>query len=112
MHSVQLLDGKIAYIGSNQDVINTVAESMGYDFAKVLEDKLKDTDYTQALVKAKAKTDEEAYLSSLESAECALRDVLEIAETLGSYLSETNRISRDKIFQQVLEIEKIIGNEL
>lgn len=112
MHSVQLLDGKIAYIGSKQDVVNTVAENMGYDFAQILEDKLESVDFIQALAKERAKTDEEAYLSSLESAECALRDVLEIAESLGCYLSESKRINRDKIFQQTLEIKKIVNNEI
>ena len=112
MENVALNNGIIVAMESNEDIVDIVGEHCSYELAHIISNRLVDFDAQKLLVEAKAHTDEESYLASLESCECALRDVLELAEKLSEYISKSKRISKEKIYQDIINITQRIEQEI
>ncbi|WP_342759448.1 hypothetical protein [Kineothrix sedimenti] len=112
MENIALNSGKTVLIGSNRDIIEAVETHCSYELAGLISSKLVDVDAEKLYAQERAQTDADSYLSDLESKECCLRDVLEIAEGLTDYIEEAKRINKDMIYQKLNEIVSIIGNEL
>ena len=99
-------------IMNDSDIIGIVDQYCGYELSQIIGSKIVDIDEKKLLAVEKAKTDEESYLSSLESAECCLRDILDIVEEMSGYIEDSKRINKDKIWSKMQEIIKLIGNEI
>ena len=112
MENIALNSGKTVLIGSNKDIVEAIEEHCSYELASLISSKLVDVDAEKLYAQERAMTDADSYLSDLESKECCLRDVLEIAEGLTDYMEEAKRINKDMIYQKLNEIIKHIGNEL
>ncbi|WP_024348503.1 hypothetical protein [Lacrimispora indolis] len=112
MENIALNNGQTVLIGSNKDIIEAIETHCSYELASLISAKLIDIDAEKLYAQERAQTDADSYLSDLESKECCLRDVLEIAEGLTDYIEEAKRINKDMIYQKLNEIIKHIGNEL
>jgi hypothetical protein len=112
MENIALNNGKTVLIGSNKDIVEVVEERCSYELASLIASKMVDIDAEKLYAQERAQTDADSYLSDLESKECCLRDVLEIAEGLTEYIEESKRINKDTIYQKLNELIKLIGNEL
>lgn len=99
-------------IMSDSDITSIVEQYCGYELASIVSQKIIDIDEKKLLAAEKAKTDEESYLSSLESAECCLRDILDIAEEVSEYIEDSKRINKEKVWGRIQEIIKLINSEL
>lgn len=97
---------------NDKDIIYHIEKNCGYELAEIMEERLVIDDYETKLAREKSCTDEEAYLSQLESVECCLRDILEEVEKQQEYLKESKKINRDTIFQSMDRIIKMINNEI
>ena len=97
---------------NDNDIIYHIEQNCGYELAGMMEERLVMDDYETKLAREKSCTDEEAYLSQLESVECCLRDILEEVEKQQEYLKESKKINRDTIFQSMDRIIKMINNEI
>ena len=106
------INGNSHLIMDNKDIPEVIEKYCGYDLARIVEKKMVDIDFQKLLAKEKAKTDEESYLFSLESAECCLRDILEMAEEVATHIEDSKRINKDMIWNKMHEIIKQIGNEI
>lgn len=112
MNTIQLKNGTIVAIGSNKDIVDIVETYCGHELSQLLLPKLVEVDKDILYAREKAHTDCDAYLSSLESKETALRDILEIAESLINYIEDSKRINKDTINKKVIEFINMIENEL
>lgn len=112
MENIALNSGKTVLIGSNKDIVGVVEEHCSYELASLITSKMVDIDREKLYAEERAQTDADSYLADLESKECCLRDVLEIAERLTEYIEDAKRINKDMIYQKLNEIVKLIGNEL
>lgn len=112
MENIALNNGKTVLIGSDRDIVETIEAHCGYELASLISSKMVDVDKEKLYAQERAQTDADSYLSDLESKECCLRDVLEIAEGLTDYMEEAKRINKDTIYQKLNEIVTLIGNEL
>ena len=99
-------------IMNDSDIVEIVDQCCGHELSQIIGSKMADIDEKKLLAVEKAKTDEESYLASLESAECCLRDILEITEGISKYIEDSKRINKDKIWDKMQEIIKLIGNEI
>ena len=99
-------------IMSDSDIVEIVDQYCGHELSQIVGNKMVDIDEKKLLAAEKARTDEESYLASLESAECCLRDILEITEGISKYIEDSKRINKDKIWDKMQEIIKLIGNEI
>ena len=97
---------------NDNDIIYQIEKNCGYELAGILKERLVMDDYETKLAREKSCTDEEAYLSQLESMGCCLRDILEEAEKQQEYLKESKKINRDTIFQSMDRIIQMINNEI
>ena len=97
---------------NDNDIIYQIEKNCGYELAGILKERLVIDDYETKLAREKSCTDEEAYLSQLESIECCLRDILDEVEKQQDYLKESKKINRDTIFQSMDRIIKMINNEI
>lgn len=97
---------------NDNDIIYHIEKNCGYELAEILKDRLVIDDYETKLAREKSCTDEEAYLSQLESIECCLRDILEEVEKQQEYLKESKKIDRRKIYQSLDRVIKMINNEI
>ena len=97
---------------NDNDIIYHIEQNCGYELAGILKDRLVIDDYETKLAREKSTTDEEAYLSQLESIECCLRDILDEVEKQQDYLKESKKINRDTILQSMDRIIKMINNEI
>ena len=97
---------------NDNDIIYQIEKNCGYELAGMLKERLVMDDYETKLAREKSCTDEEAYLSQLESVECCLRDILEEVEKQQEYLEESKKIDRSKIYQSMDRIIKMINNEI
>lgn len=112
MENIALNNGQTVLIGSNKDIVEVIEEHCSYELASLISSKIVDVDREKLYAQERAQTDADSYLSDLESKECCLRDVLEIAEDLTNYIEESKRINKDTIYQKLNELIKLIGNEL
>lgn len=99
-------------IMSDSDIVEIVDQYCGHELSQIVGNKMVDIDEKKLLAAEKAKTDEESYLSSLEGAECCLRDILDVAEAGIEYIEESKRINKDKLYEMLHNIVKLIGNEI
>lgn len=99
-------------IMSDSDIVEIVDQYCGHELSQIVGNKMVDIDEKKLLAVEKAKTDEESYLASLESAECCLRDILDIAEKGIEYMDDSKRINKDKLYEMFQDIVKAIGNEI
>ena len=97
---------------NDNDIIYQIEKNCGYELAEIMKERLVIDDYETKLAREKSCTDEEAYLSQLESIECCLRDILDEVEKQQDYLKESKKINRDTIFQSIDRIIKMINNEI
>ena len=97
---------------NDNDIIYQIEKNCGCELAGIMEERLVMDDYETKLAREKSCTDEEAYLSQLESMGCCLRDILEEAEKQQEYLKESKKINRDTIFQSMDRIIQMINNEI
>lgn len=112
MENIALNSGQTVLIGSNKDIVEAIETHCSYELASLIASKMVDVDKEKLYAQERAQTDADSYLSDLESKECCLRDVLEIAEGLTDYMEEAKRINKDTIYQKLNEIVTLIGNEL
>ena len=112
MENIALNSGETVLIGSNKDIVEAIETHCSYELASLISSKLVDVDREKLYAEERAQTDADSYLSDLESKECCLRDVLEIAEGLTEYIEDAKRINKDTIYQKLNELIKLIGNEL
>ena len=112
MENIALNSGETVLIGSNKDIVEAIETHCSYELASLISSKLVDVDAEKLYAQERAMTDADSYLSDLESKECCLRDVLEIAEGLTEYIEDAKRINKDTIYQKLNELIKLIGNEL
>lgn len=98
-------------IMNDSDIVEIVDQYCGHELSQIIGSKMV-FDEKKLLAEAKARTDEESYLASLESAECCLRDILDIAEKGIEYMEDSKRINKDKIYEMFQGIIKAIGNEI
>ncbi|WP_099467781.1 hypothetical protein [Konateibacter massiliensis] len=112
MENIALNNGQTVLIGSNRDIVEVVEEHCSYELASLISSRIVDIDAERLYAEERAQTDADSYLSDLESKECCLRDVLEIAEGLTEYIEDAKRINKDTIYQKINELIKLIGNEL
>ena len=106
------INNKNVCILNDNDIIYQIEKNCGYELAGMMEERLIIDDYETKLAREKSMTDEEAYLSQLESIECCLRDILDEVEKQQEYLKESKKISRDAIFQAMDRIIQMINNEI
>jgi len=106
------VNNKNVCILNDDDIVYHIEQNCGYELAGILKDRLVIDDYETKLAREKSCTDEEAYLSQLESVECCLRDILEEVEKQQEYLKESKKINRDTIFQAMDRIIQMINNEI
>lgn len=97
---------------NDSDIVEIVDQYCGHELSQIIGNKMVDVDEKKLLAVEKAKTDEESYLASLESAERCLRDILDIAEKGIEYLEDSKRINKDKLYKMFRDIVKAIGNEI
>lgn len=112
MENIALNNGQTVLIGSNKDIIEAVETHCSYELASLISAKMVDIDSEKIYAQERAQTDADSYCADLESKECCLRDVLEIAEELVDYIEEAKRINKYTIYQKLNDIVRIIGNEL
>ena len=106
------VNNKNVCILNDDDIVYHIEQNCGYELAGMMEERLVMDDYETKLAREKSCTDEEAYLSQLESIECCLRDILEEAEKQQEYLEESKKIDRNKIYQSLDRIIQMINNEI
>lgn len=112
MENIALNSGQTVLIGSNKDIVEVIETHCSYELASLISSKMIDVDAEKLYARERALTDADSYCTDLESKECCLRDVLELIEGLMDYMKETKRVDKDKIYLRLIEIEKIIENEL
>ena len=112
MENIVLNSGQTVLIGSNKDIVEAIETHCSYELASLISSKMVDVDKEKLYAQERAQTDADSYLSDLENIQGCLRDVLELIEGLMDYMKDTKRVDKDKIYLRLIEIEKIIENEL
>jgi len=112
MENIALNSGQTVLIGSNKDIIEAIEAHCSYELASLISSKLVDVDKEKLYAHERAQTDADSYCKSLESAECCLRDVLEIVEGLTDYMEVAKKVNRDTIYNKLKELVRIIECEL
>lgn len=106
------VDGKPEPLISQSDIIRIAQIKCGYEYALIIEDLVKQSDYNEILAEKKAQTDEQAYCEQVESLECCLRDILEEVEFFQREMDNSKRLQRAKVEELLSSITRMINNEL
>lgn len=99
-------------VNSDSDIVDIVDNYCGHEISQMVSTKMADIDTKKLLAKEKAKTDEESYLASLESAVTCLSDILEIAKDGIGHINNSKRINKDKISEMFNRIIQLVENEI
>lgn len=112
MKNVLLNNGKQVIISNDRDIADIISENLSYELSEMVSNRIADIDEERLYQAELARTDAVGYLSDIESKESCLNEVLDIAEELSEYIENSKRINKEKIYQKLNDIIKIISNEL
>ena len=112
MQNVVLKYGTIVTIGSDKDLVEIIEAYCGEELAGLVASKISDIDTEQLYAKARANTDADSYLASLEEKENLLRETVEQLNDINKHLEEAKRVNRDFIYQEINKISEMLVREL
>lgn len=105
--TIYLPDGTTEIMFGRDSFQKLVAERLGYDAEKILQEIIDEADYT----KAKVQTDLVSYESSLEDNTSCFQEILAKIEKIQRNIN-SKRMSKDKILELLSNIEAEIHNQI
>lgn len=112
MENIILNNGKTVQIFSNKDIIEVIQDNCSYELGNIIAEKIEDIDSEKLYAEHRAMTDADSFLSDLEEKECCLTEVLESIQSLKKYMNESKKTNKDKIYEKLNNVIKLIENEL
>lgn len=112
MEVIELNNGKIILVDSNKDILEAVEEYCSRELSSLISNKLVDVDKEKLYAESRAATDADNYLSSLESVNSLMNDVINELEEITEYMEDTKRVDKNKIYQKLFNIIREIKMEL
>ena len=110
--TIKLPNGNTELVTENRHLIDIAEEFIGYDFAKAIEKISKTASAESQYAEKKFKSDMEAYEISLDSYNTTIHDMSDVLEKIETYVSNSKRISRDKLIEFMKFFRSEINNRL
>ena len=107
------VNGRIETIANDCDIVDTIREYCGDDFASYVENRLNCRELTEEEIKQVLEnSDYYSYEASLDAWNCCGNDIVEECEKQMEYIEEAKRINKDTLYNAFMDIRKMIQNVL
>lgn len=108
---IVLKDQSVQTVFEPTDFEYLVERYMGYDAEKYFRETIEKLQEEAIYTKAKVDTDLGSYEASLESNTACFQDILDITEQMKTIL-EAPRMSKNKMFKLIEQVQKEINNQI
>lgn len=112
MENVRLKNGQDVIIASSKEINEAIEENMGYEFAEAMQRFVGDQIYEYQQTAQAETYEKDAMESNLEDMTFLMHDVLDELDEVTNYMEEAKRINKDKIYQKLVQLRKMINTSL